>query len=89
MSIPFKNPEGGLREDSFIMCEQVKSISTERLVKLMGTVSETTMRRAEKIIVDMLGLYDLLYQRILAYSIFAIYSHLVGVTGFEPVASCL
>ena len=36
-------PEGGLRERSFIKCEDVRSISMERLVTRYGTVTPTTL----------------------------------------------
>jgi mRNA interferase MazF len=54
--VPVRSPEGGLREDSFIMCEQVKSISNERLVREFGTVEETTMSKVEEIVADILEL---------------------------------
>ena len=54
--VPLEQPEGGLKYDSSIMCEQVKSVSTERLVKPLGTVSEVNVRRAEEIISGLLEL---------------------------------
>lgn len=36
-------PEGGLQLRSFIKCEDIRSISTGRLVKVMGTVKITTL----------------------------------------------
>lgn len=36
-------PEGGLKMRGFIKCEDVRSISTERLINLMGTVKTTTL----------------------------------------------
>lgn len=36
-------PEGGLQVRSFIKCEDVRSISMERLVKLMGNVKTATL----------------------------------------------
>ncbi|NER39092.1 MAG: type II toxin-antitoxin system PemK/MazF family toxin [Oscillatoria sp. SIO1A7] len=50
--IPFHvevNPsEGGLREKSFIKCEDIRSISTERFVQRWGAVSTTTMMMVEE-----------------------------------------
>lgn len=49
-------PEGGLTLPSFIMCEAMRSISKERLVKQMGVVSSETMLKVEdtlKILLDM------------------------------------
>lgn len=36
-------PEGGLRARSYVKCEDIRSVSTERLSKHLGTVSDTTM----------------------------------------------
>jgi len=36
-------PEGGLKYRSFIKCEDVRSISTERLIAVWGTVSLNTL----------------------------------------------
>jgi len=36
-------PEGGVRERSFIRCEDVRSIPTERLVKRWSTVEQHTL----------------------------------------------
>lgn len=54
--VSIKKPEGGLRYDSSIMCEQVKSISIERFTKPFGTVSEATMGKVEEIISVLLEL---------------------------------
>lgn len=40
-------PEGGLRERSFIKCEDVRSLSTRRLSERWGEVSEDTMIQVE------------------------------------------
>jgi mRNA interferase MazF len=40
-------PEGGLRHRSAILCEAVRSISTERLVARWGAVSARTMTEVE------------------------------------------
>jgi len=36
-------PEGGLQLRSFIKCEDIRSISTHRLVKVMGSVTVATL----------------------------------------------
>ena len=36
-------PEGGLQLRSFIKCEDIRSISTDRLLKVMGTVTLATL----------------------------------------------
>ena len=39
LHVAFDPPEGGLAERSFALCEAVRSISTERLVRRFGAVS--------------------------------------------------
>ena len=41
--VEVRPPEGGLRKPSFIKCEDVRSVSVERLGKRIGTVSPVTM----------------------------------------------
>ncbi len=41
-------PEGGLTLPSFIMCEAMRSISKERLVKQFGNISSETMLKVEE-----------------------------------------
>ena len=36
-------PEGGLQVRSFIKCEDIRSISTNRLIKVIGTVNISTL----------------------------------------------
>jgi len=40
-------PEGGLKERSFIKCEDIRSVSKERLGSRWGSVSRGTMRAVE------------------------------------------
>lgn len=40
-------PEGGLDRQSFIMCEAVRFISKERLVRRLGRVSQATLAEVE------------------------------------------
>lgn len=49
-------PEGGVREQSFIKCENVRSISTERLTARWGAVSPGTMRQVEDRLRILMGL---------------------------------
>ncbi len=49
-------PEGGLTAPSHIKCEDVRSVSHQRLVRLMGTVSAATMTRVEDRLRLILGL---------------------------------
>jgi mRNA interferase MazF len=40
-------PEGGLREQSYVMCEAARSISVLRLVDRWGVVTAQTMAQIE------------------------------------------
>jgi mRNA interferase MazF len=48
-------PEGGLNYKSFAMCEMVRSISKERIIKSIGIVSDDTMIQVEKNLKQLLG----------------------------------
>ncbi|HZS05084.1 MAG TPA: type II toxin-antitoxin system PemK/MazF family toxin [Blastocatellia bacterium] len=58
--IPFhvavRPPEGGLKQESFIKCEDVRSISKERLLRRLGMVSNQTMEEVEDRVRILLGL---------------------------------
>lgn len=41
--LEIKPPEGGLKMRSFVKCEDVRSISTKRLITLWGTVTLNTL----------------------------------------------
>ena len=47
--VPIDPPEGGLRDRSFILCEQVKSLSVSRLHRRIGTVEPSTVERVQAI----------------------------------------
>jgi len=49
-------PEGGLVSESFIQCENVRSVSKTRLKRLRGRVSESTMLQVEDRLLILLGL---------------------------------
>lgn len=53
--VPISPPEGGLTVESFALCEQVRSISKERLTKKMGTVSKKTLSVVFSWISDLLS----------------------------------
>jgi mRNA interferase MazF len=40
-------PDGGLQQPSFIKCEDVRSISVERLLSQWGAISDPVMREVE------------------------------------------
>ena len=45
--VPVTPPEGGLHKQSFIKCEDVRSVALERLGKRLGSISPTTMQAVE------------------------------------------
>ncbi len=49
-------PEGGTNSESQIMCEMVRSISTNRLRSRMGELDDSTLMRVEGILKMLLGL---------------------------------
>ena len=48
--IPIQPPEGGLRDVSFVLCEQVKSLSVSRLHRRLGTVDQSTVERVQAMV---------------------------------------
>lgn len=46
--VEINSPEGGLKQRSFIKCEDVRSISIDRFLELWGTVSSTTLMMVEE-----------------------------------------
>ncbi|WP_165792213.1 type II toxin-antitoxin system PemK/MazF family toxin [Desulfocucumis palustris] len=48
-------PEGGLKENSFIKCEDIRSISKDRLYRRLGTVSPLILEAVEDRIRILLG----------------------------------
>ena len=49
-------PEGGLSLTSYVKCEDVRSISTSRLIRKLGTVSPQTIESVEDRLQILLGL---------------------------------
>jgi mRNA interferase MazF len=49
-------PEGGLALESWVICEQPRTISQRRLVSKLGTVTQTTIDAVSKIVGLLLGL---------------------------------
>ncbi len=54
--VEIKPPEGGLAMISYVICEQVRTVSASRLGKPLGKVSEATMDAIEAIVKMLLGL---------------------------------
>jgi mRNA interferase MazF len=48
--IPVHPPEGGLQDISFVLCEQVKSLSVSRLHRRLGTVDQSTVERVQAMV---------------------------------------
>jgi mRNA interferase MazF len=46
--VPVKPPEGGLSMLSFIKCDDIRSVSKQRLKQFYGTVAVQTMAEVEK-----------------------------------------
>ena len=47
LRVPIEPPDGGVRDRSFAMCEAVRSVSTERLVRRFGAVGGSTLAAVE------------------------------------------
>ena len=54
--VPVRPPEGGLTLPSYIKCEDVRSISKQRLARRLGSVTRTTMNAVEDRLQILLGL---------------------------------
>ena len=48
--VPIHPPEGGLREVSFVLWEQVKALSVSRLHRRLGTVDWSTVERVQALV---------------------------------------
>lgn len=48
--------EGGLPEESYALCEQIRCVSKERLIKKLGTVSRQTLEEVYSWILDLISL---------------------------------
>lgn len=49
-------PEGGLDAPSAILCDQIRTIARERLVRRRGVIAARTLTRVEEIVRILLGL---------------------------------
>lgn len=56
LHVPLEPPEGGLQKTSYVKCEDIRSISTERLVARLGTVTPAKLTLIEDRIRILLGL---------------------------------
>ncbi len=55
LQIPVEPPEGGLRQPSVIMCDQVKAASAQRFLERWGEVSPATLARAHELLMLILS----------------------------------
>jgi mRNA interferase MazF len=56
LHVEIKPPEGGLKRKSFVMCENLRSISRERLSRKLGSVGVRTMLEVGDRLRDLLDL---------------------------------
>ncbi|MBI1869759.1 MAG: type II toxin-antitoxin system PemK/MazF family toxin [Chlamydiae bacterium] len=56
LHVPITPPEGGLKKRSFVKCEDMRSISKDRLVKCTGSVSSKTLSAIQDRLQILLGL---------------------------------
>ena len=54
--VPVRPPDGGLADESFIQCENVRSVSKRRLKRRRGRVSAETLEQVEDRVRILLGL---------------------------------
>jgi len=54
--IEVRPPEGGLRSKSYVMCDDVRSVSRERLSKRLGSLTARSMSLAEDSLRVLIGL---------------------------------
>ena len=52
-------PEGGLRVDSVVLLNQIRSVDRDRLVRRLGVLSATTMRGVDMALLLSLGLVQI------------------------------
>lgn len=56
LHVPVLPPEGGLTLPSFVKCEDVRSVSVDRLVRRLGSVQASTLALVEDRLRILLGL---------------------------------
>jgi mRNA interferase MazF len=54
--VPIAPPEGGLHKQSFIKCEDVRSVALERLSKRLGSITPATMQAVDLRLRILMGL---------------------------------
>ena len=56
LHVEISPPEGGVKNTSYILCDQIRTISSDRLKNRWGQISNNTMLKVEKRIQQLLGL---------------------------------
>jgi len=54
--VPIDLPEGGLTKESFVLCEHIRSISRERLIKKTGEISKKTLSKVHSWVFEILSI---------------------------------
>jgi mRNA interferase MazF len=56
LHVPLVPPEGGVKQECFIKCEDIRSVSSGRFSRRWGRVSSATMRAVEDRLRILMGL---------------------------------
>lgn len=54
-----KPPEGGLKKDSVVLLNQIRSIDKQRLIKRLGILKPNTMKKIDTALQISLGLIEI------------------------------
>ena len=54
-----KHPEGGLKNDSVVLLNQIRSIDRQRLIKKLGILNSNTMEQIDFALQISLGLVEI------------------------------
>ena len=53
-TVAVKPPEGGLKMESYLLCDQLRAINKDRLSHKLGNVSAQTLQAVEQLVKDLL-----------------------------------
>ena len=59
VEVDVKSPEGGLDKDSLVLLNQIRTVDQRRLVKRLGQIDKTTIRKVDQAIMISLGLVEI------------------------------
>lgn len=57
--VPIELPDGGLKEESVVLLNQIRTIDKQRLVKRTGTLRPETMEKVDRALQISLGLFGI------------------------------